>query len=162
MVLCLHIDGSCDGTPEKAGIGGLLRRDDGQWVGAFAGHLGSTIILHAELEALLEGLRLAWDLGFRELHCFLDSLTAKHLVEPQVSSSHRYASLTCSIQALLLREWKCMRHINREGNQSVDLLAKLGRDSSERLTVWETSSVVVSLALVADYAGIRFRRGQKS
>lgn len=55
-----------------------------------------------------------------------------------------------------------MRHINREGNQSVDLLAKLGRDSSERLTVWETLSVAVSLALVADYAGIRFRRGQKS
>lgn len=54
-----------------------------------------------------------------------------------------------------------MRHINREGNQSVNLLAKLGRDSSERLTVWETSSVAVSLALVADYAGIGFRRGPK-
>lgn len=81
--MCLHVDGSRDGSPGRADIGGLLWHDDGQWLAGFAGHLGSTLILHAELVALLmEGLRLAWHLGIRELHCFSDFV--KQLVEQQV------------------------------------------------------------------------------
>lgn len=93
--------------------------------------------LHAELVALLEGLHLAWHLGIRELHCFSDFV--KQLVEQQVCLRHHYASVICSIQELLLREWRVtLRYVHCEGKQSFDLLAKQGWDGSERLKVWES------------------------
>lgn len=65
----------------SVGVGGLIRSEGGHWISSFFGHLGSMVILHAELVVLWEGLNLAWSLGFRELACFTDSLTAKLLVE---------------------------------------------------------------------------------
>ena len=55
----LDVDGSALGNPGRAGFGGLIRNDDGQWVKGFSGFVGIATNLHAELLALFHGLKLA-------------------------------------------------------------------------------------------------------
>lgn len=51
----LNVEGSCIGNLGPSSMGGLLRCNDGVWLDTFAGFLGITNNLHAELLALLHG-----------------------------------------------------------------------------------------------------------
>lgn len=61
--VCLNIDGSA--RTNSAGCGGLLRGDQGEWLGGFAKCLGMASAFEAELWGVLEGLKLAKAKGFR-------------------------------------------------------------------------------------------------
>ena len=37
---CLNTDGSAIGNPSRAGCGGLIRNDRGEWIGGFSRSLG--------------------------------------------------------------------------------------------------------------------------
>ncbi|KAK2382454.1 TMV resistance protein N [Trifolium repens] len=54
----------------SAGCGGLLRNSNGQWLGGFSRHLGTCNAYIAELWGVLDGLKLAYERGFKkiELH----------------------------------------------------------------------------------------------
>lgn len=45
----LNVDSSSIGNPSPSGFGGIIRRSNGDWLHGFAGHLGCTNSLHAEL-----------------------------------------------------------------------------------------------------------------
>lgn len=67
-------------------------------------------------------------------------LVWKLCVEQQVRPSHCYASLIHSIHEMLRRDLHAhLCHINREGNQSADLLPMSGQDGSNRLCLWDPS-----------------------
>nr|ABD33150.1 Polynucleotidyl transferase, Ribonuclease H fold [Medicago truncatula] len=67
----LNVDGSCLGTPTRAGFGGLIRNNAGFFLSSFSGFLSDlTCILLAELTAIHKGLQLAMDIGFEELVCY--------------------------------------------------------------------------------------------
>lgn len=68
--MILYVDGCSLGNPGVSGFGGLLRNDDGAWYCGFAGNIGFSNILHAELLAVYHGLRLAWEFGMSELVCY--------------------------------------------------------------------------------------------
>lgn len=48
-------------------MGGLIRDDCGKWVRGYARKVGFCSVLEAELWGIVEGLRLAWNLGFRRV-----------------------------------------------------------------------------------------------
>ena len=72
--LKLNVDGSVDDNKGPAGAGGVLRDSMGNWVGGFSTRLRECSMEEAETWALLHGLRLAWDLGARQLSVEINSL----------------------------------------------------------------------------------------
>jgi len=56
--MILNVDGSALTNPGKAGYGGLIRKHDGSFQLGFFGNVGISNILHAEIQALLTGVKL--------------------------------------------------------------------------------------------------------
>lgn len=78
--LKLNVDGSFMPAISSMGTGGVLRNHQGNWVAGFSTFEGKGDILQAELLAVKNGLTLAWQLGFRKIHCETDCLEAIQLV----------------------------------------------------------------------------------
>ena len=57
-----------------AGADGLLRNRLIEWISGFSLHMGITSNNIAELGAVHQGLRLAWNLGFKFIHLEIDSM----------------------------------------------------------------------------------------
>jgi len=130
----LNVDGSCIGTPARAGFGGLIRNNDGYCVTGFSGFIpDSADILLAELTAIYHGLTIAKDLGFAVVACYSDSLLAINTVKEASSKYHVYAVLIHEIKILLSQPNVSLHHTLREGNQCADFLAKLGATSDVSL-----------------------------
>lgn len=130
----LNVDGSCLGTPLRAGFGGLIRNTGGYYLAGFSGYLpASSDILQAELTAIYHGLSMARNMGFTDLKCYSDSLLAVSTIMKATSNYHVYAVLIHEIKALLLQTNASLHHTLREGNQCADFLAKLGASSDDTL-----------------------------
>ncbi|KAJ1428092.1 Ribonuclease H-like superfamily [Sesbania bispinosa] len=61
----LNTDGSVSDT--TAGFGGIIRTQDGSWLGGYYGSLKDVDILGAELIAILEGLHICWNRNLRNI-----------------------------------------------------------------------------------------------
>ncbi|CAI0421511.1 unnamed protein product [Linum tenue] len=72
----LNSDGSVTTESGHAAVGGLIRDHTGRCLAAFAMNLGMCSITRAELRGVMEGLQLAWDMGFRRVRVELDSRCA--------------------------------------------------------------------------------------
>jgi hypothetical protein len=72
--MILNVDGSALTNPGKAGYGGLIRKHDGSFQLGFFDSVGISNILHAEIQALLTGVKLCWHAGYRKIICYFDSL----------------------------------------------------------------------------------------
>jgi ribonuclease HI len=71
----LNVDGSCLGTPMRAGYGGIIRNSAGFFLPGFFGFLATTSdILFAELTVIHRGLLLAVETGIEEMVYYSDSL----------------------------------------------------------------------------------------
>jgi ribonuclease HI len=128
----LNVDGSCMGSPVRAGFGGVLRNNAGLYLSGFSGFIpDSTDILLAELSAVHRGYQMAKAMGIQELVCYSDSLLSINLITGQASSYHVYAVLIQDIKDLMSAHNFTLRHCLREGNQCADFMAKLGASSNE-------------------------------
>lgn len=67
----VNIDGAVDSTRSWASIGGVIRDAMGSWQCGFSMAIGGDFIFQIDARAMLEGLCLAWDRGFKrvELEC---------------------------------------------------------------------------------------------
>jgi ribonuclease HI len=75
--------------------------------------------------AVLHGLQICWDKGFRRIVCFSDSLQTINLIRDGVSVHHRFANEVFSIRQLLDRDWEVViKHTLRQSNAFDDELAK--------------------------------------
>lgn len=72
--VALNVDGSALTNPGLAGFGGLIRDHTGEFRRGFLGSVGHSDIMHAELMAIYHGISLCWELGFRKVRCYTDSL----------------------------------------------------------------------------------------
>ncbi|KAJ1384175.1 Ribonuclease H-like superfamily [Sesbania bispinosa] len=112
-----------------SGFGGLLRNDDGHWLLGFFGSLGEEDILFAKLFAIWKGLTICWNQHLSAVQCWSDSQLAVSLIHQNSCKFHHHSALISAIQELINREWSVsVQHLIREGNSSVDFLAKLGLD----------------------------------
>lgn len=158
--IILNVDGSSLGNPGPAGFGGLFRNADGGWIYGFNGHIGYSDVLKAELLGLLNGLKLAWDRGHRNLRCYTDSLNAKILIQGQSIAYHKYATIVQEVRDLLALPWHVdLQHTLREGNMCADHLAKMGAAGREKLRTFASPPPDLSVLLAGDAAGVTYPRG---
>ncbi|MCH93359.1 ribonuclease H protein, partial [Trifolium medium] len=77
-----------------AGYGGLLRESNGNFIWGFYGVAAQQNILFAEIMAILHGLQLCWDSGYRKVvikHILCESNACADVLAKMgaVSNSHR-------------------------------------------------------------------------
>lgn len=70
----LNTDGPSLGSPDRAGVGGVVRDAIGRWVFGYTGFIGVSEFLKAELLVVLFGLQSCWDRGIRQLILYTDSM----------------------------------------------------------------------------------------
>ncbi|XP_057442373.1 uncharacterized protein LOC130734086 [Lotus japonicus] len=82
----------------------------------------------AEALALRDGLRLAWERGFRKIICESDSLEVVKVVQHGGRfDTHVHGQILSEIGELLNRKWRVeLGWVAREGNMVADWLAKQG------------------------------------
>nr|XP_027062765.1 uncharacterized protein LOC113689142 [Coffea arabica] len=110
-----------------SGGGGLLRDSQGGFLLGFSCFLGITTSLHAELQALLYGVKLCVDWGYRELHLEVDSLILVQIISAELACPWR---LQVELDDLLQHQslFRSITHCFREANKPSDRLAKMGAD----------------------------------
>ena len=79
-VMVLNVDGSAVINPGQSGFGGLVRNQEGNFYFGFYESIGWSNMLHVEIQALLIGIKLCWQAGFKKVICFSDSLHVVKLV----------------------------------------------------------------------------------
>ncbi|XP_024634472.1 uncharacterized protein [Medicago truncatula] len=150
---------SCLGTPIRASYGGLIRNSAWLFLKGFFGFIqASTCILQAELTAILEGLRLALNMGIEELVCFSDSQLSVNLFSGDVSKYHVYAVIIQDIKDIIASHNFRIFHTLREGNHCADFLAKLGASSNAALLEHEAPPLDLIRKLKIDAMGTCFLR----
>ncbi|KAL6504418.1 hypothetical protein OROGR_026341 [Orobanche gracilis] len=138
-----------------------LNVDDsnGVWLSGFTGYIGISNNLHAELMGIYQGLKLAWEYGYKKICCYSDSLDVICLIQKFIPSHHHYSALICSIRDLLQLQWEPhVIHTLREGNSRVDFLAKTGANSSLPFFVIDVLPNDIRSLLLADAMGTFFLR----
>ena len=153
------MDGSSRGNPGLAGFGGLARGEDGRWIFSFYGSIGFAGNLLPELIAIYQGLRLAWDHGFKCVLCKSDSLEAIRLIYSSNVLLHHFQAVIMEIKFWLSKDWRVsVSHVCREENQCANHLAKLGASLEERLVILEEPPATIIPSLRLDHMGAVFER----
>ncbi|KAF2289906.1 hypothetical protein GH714_039118 [Hevea brasiliensis] len=101
----INTDSSLRSSDNCAFGGGLCRDATGNWLFSFAASYGISSVLGAELWSMYEGLRLAYDIGYRKVILECDNLTAVNTI---LGVSNNQCILRClvdSIRSLLLKDW---------------------------------------------------------
>ncbi|GAU48830.1 hypothetical protein TSUD_190600 [Trifolium subterraneum] len=157
--VCLNVDGSLLKATNTAGYGGLIRDSNGVFLSGFYGTATVQSILFAELMAVLHGLQICWESGFRRITCFSDSLQIVNLIRDGVSAHHRFSNEVFIIHQLLAKDWEVViGHTFREGNACADVLAKMGAASDSTLVTISTPPCDLSMPLLADAHVVVFIR----
>jgi ribonuclease HI len=121
----LYIDGASRGNPGPAGIGVLIKDEDGNNVKEIFKYLGETTNNIAEYNALIYGLDEALMLKADEVILNLDS----ELVVKQLNGEYRVKDATIRLffekAVHILKSFKKyeIRHIDRSHNKEADKLA---------------------------------------
>jgi hypothetical protein len=123
--VCLNVDGRLLGAQQTASFGGLIRNSAGVVIKGFYGVVSHESVLFVEIVAVLHGLDLCCETGFRNIVCFFYSLQVVTLFKNGVSPHHSIANGIQSIQHLIGRDWNVViNHILRDDNACADCLAK--------------------------------------
>jgi ribonuclease HI len=97
----LNVDGSCHGSPIRAGFGGIFRNNSGYYLSGFSDFIqNSSDILLAELFAILHGLTLAKDMDFETLICYFNSLHCINVIKGPNIHFHVHVVLIQHIKEL--------------------------------------------------------------
>ncbi|CAN1142648.1 Putative ribonuclease H protein At1g65750 [Linum perenne] len=119
--------GSVLADRSKAAAGGLIRNADGRCLYAFSINLGRCSIMRAELRGLIEGLKRAWESGFRRVDARVDSQAILSLIRGDNLTDHPHGVEVAALRELIERDWEVtISHTYREGNSAADYLADLG------------------------------------
>ncbi|XVF12079.1 hypothetical protein REPUB_Repub08aG0083700 [Reevesia pubescens] len=154
-VVKLNVDIGLRGQSGAAVAGGLIRDDRGVWLLGFIYRIGICEVLSAELWAIFQGLKFAWDNGFRNVELETDSLLASKQIHASIRKQNSNGRLIAEIQELLSRAWHCqVVHIYREANQCADWLATFSNNPPSDLLVLEDPPEGLYPLLLADSLGV--------
>jgi ribonuclease HI len=138
-----------------AGCGGVIRGNQGEWLGGFAKCIGLCSAFVAELWGVLEGLRCVRRLGFLKVELNIDSLAVVQVVKERRVNSTLGITLARQIWKLLDLEWTVeISHTYREANKCADALANVGCTLDYDLVFFEDCPAVISETFTHDRLGI--------
>ncbi|MCX5754290.1 MAG: ribonuclease HI family protein [Candidatus Krumholzibacteria bacterium] len=121
----LHADGASRGNPGPSAIAAIIHLPTGEELASVAKRIGRATNNVAEYRAVIEGMKLARDIGIRELTVFVDS----ELVMKQLTGAYRIRSrdlepLAREVAAEARHFGKCaFKHVKREENREADRMA---------------------------------------
>ncbi|MBA2311667.1 MAG: ribonuclease HI family protein [Actinobacteria bacterium] len=132
MRASLHADGGARGNPGPAGIGVVLRDENGDIAGEIARGIGHATNNVAEYKALIAGLELALDGGVSHIDVFMDSRLVVHQVKGLWKiKNESLRPLAVRARALLDRfDSAALTQVDRSQNSDADKLANQGMDSA--------------------------------
>jgi ribonuclease HI len=130
----LFTDGAARGNPGPAGIGAVLKRNDGDTISEISDYIGETTNNVAEYRALIAGVDRAFACGVRELEVRADSeLLIKQLQGQYQVRNAKLKPLYHRALELLARFSRVrLVHVRREFNSEADRLANHGIDRARR------------------------------
>ncbi|KAL2925970.1 60S ribosomal protein L27 [Bienertia sinuspersici] len=131
--------------PGLVGGGGLFGNHMGVFAGGSSLNLGRCTTIHAELKALLHGLRLGWDRGFKKLDVCMDNNACAQILNH--NDYYRGQSLQVVKQ--------CKEMLT---NRAVDWLANKGVEQSELVQVNDHPPYILSHLLNEDFIGVAWAR----
>ena len=130
----MFTDGASRGNPGEAGIGVVIRDDGGHIVKRVARYLGKATNNQAEYEALIAGLKAAYELGAEELNVCADS----ELMVKQMNGQYKVKSPDLQERNAEARRLVesfmsvVIEYIPREKNKDADALANEAIDKRLR------------------------------
>ncbi|KAF7808072.1 RnaseH [Senna tora] len=137
------------GSSRKAGCGGIIRDNYGNWIKGFVSNLGYASVLSAEIWGIYHGLVTAWNLGFRKVELESDSSQAIKIIQMLREAGSNLRPLQHRISCLLASDWEVKAtHIPRNANGCADTIAKHSLASSIGFNMLDNHpSVVVSVMM---------------
>lgn len=132
MKAVLYTDGGARGNPGPAGIGVVLKSENGEVIGSIAESIGEATNNVAEYSAVIAGLELALAKGVSDLDVFVDSeLVVSQLKGEWKIKNDRLRILAVRARSLLNRfANSTIQHVRREDNSDADKLANQGMDAA--------------------------------
>ena len=124
--LKVNVDGALSHVTHEAACGGLFRDHNGSFLRGFTCKLMEGDVLSTELWGIVHGLKIAWDMGFRNVIIESDSAEACNLLINDPGELHEDRRLIDEAKSFLIRDWSIMiKHVSRWSNQAADYLAKI-------------------------------------
>jgi len=121
----LQVDGASRGNPGPSAVGMILRLPSGEELYSVGKKIGRATNNVAEYRAVIEGMKLARELGVRALTVRLDSeLVMKQLTGAYRTKNAELASLALEVAEQSRHFSRCsFEHVMREENREADRLA---------------------------------------
>lgn len=134
------------------------------WRGGFTINIGACPAVEAELWAVIQGLKLAWDKGFRKVRLEVDSLVVvKDWLMSTNSCNNNTSNLVFVCQQLLAQEWEVViNHVYRECNQAADFLANEALNHERGIEILQDPPAGILHLLSSDIMGIGHPRRIKT
>ena len=126
-------DGGSRGNPGPAGIGALIKNEDGQIVCQISEFIGRNTNNVAEWTALLRIMEKALELGFTELDVNMDSELVVKQMRGEYKVKHEgLIPLYTKSRSLSIRfQHFSISHVRRSGNSEADKLANEAIDRGQ-------------------------------
>ncbi|KAK4285196.1 hypothetical protein QN277_001926 [Acacia crassicarpa] len=147
----INTDGAFSYFEVGVACGGVIRDAHGNFLRGFMfkGMEGDS--LSAKLWGCLHSLKLAWDLGHRQVILEADSAEAIDLMKKVNHDLHADGGLVEEIRCLMERDWRLeVDHINRWANTTADHLTKAGLSSMTGFHVVIVTNGVLDSLLLKD------------
>ena len=127
----LNSDGSSLGNPGRAGGGGLIWDEEGNWVLGYSRQIGITSSFIAELWALRDGLMMCVDRNFPAVVVEMDAKVIIEVLNNPNNTNLIISSIVDDCRKLASRIPRIQfEHCYREANRSADMLARMGANQS--------------------------------
>lgn len=150
----VNCDGSFHADSGAAGVAAIIRDAQANWVCASTQKLTGVDILAAELWAIRDGLKLAWDMGFRAILLETNALLVVELITAASHPTNHLLPLIFDCRTLLGREWTVdTQSIYREVNQVADVLARSTRNQVNVLNFMYVCPSFATSVFNSDAAG---------
>ncbi|CAI0625969.1 unnamed protein product [Linum tenue] len=98
-------------------------------MGAYVCNFGRCSITAAELRGTLEGLKIAWKVGYRKIILHSDFTTAINIIEHRNDDVHRHGTIARNLSYILDQQWEVrVSNVYIEANYAADYLANKAHD----------------------------------
>ena len=155
----LNIDGSASNLLNAAGCGGLIRDDQGNWIGGFSRYIRNTNNFIVEVWALRDGLQLCHHMNLQSVIVELDASTIVDALNNPIYANTILSPLFDDCKQLVACIPQChIRHIFREANMCTDKLSRLGLLQSVNFVPFSSPPVDLLPLIKLDKRGLFMNR----
>jgi len=129
----INTDGSFFSNDKRAGIGGIVRHDNGNIIIAFSIPVQCNGNNHAEILAVDYGIKWCINHGYNNLQIELDSLVIANMLRNKSTNNMKIKHIADRITNFLIGTNHHFSHCFREANQVADFLAKNASSSGNSI-----------------------------